>query len=108
MARSGTGTLVALFDRLQPRPSGRYGSLPVSAWDMPTAFGVRAALAAAPETEYAAALEAALRLAAAEPEPTLARRTVLTLFALPVTPTSKYSAAMVHRMQEYGHTQNRV
>jgi hypothetical protein len=39
---------------------------------------------------------------------TSSTRTVLTLFALPVTPTSKYSAAMVHRMQEYGHTQNRV
>ncbi|UIY43588.1 WGR domain-containing protein [Methylobacterium radiotolerans] len=73
VARSGTGTLVALFDRLRPRPSGRYGSLPVSPWDLPTACGVRAALTAAPEAEYAEALEAALRLAAAEPEPTLAR-----------------------------------
>lgn len=73
VARSGTGTLVALFDRLRPRPSGRYGSLPVSAWDLPTTLGVRAALAAAPEAGYAEALEAALRLAAAEPEPTLAR-----------------------------------
>ncbi|MBN6824682.1 molybdate metabolism regulator, partial [Methylobacterium organophilum] len=73
VARSGTGTLVALFDRLRPRPSGRYGSLPVSPWDLPTACGVRAALTAAPEAEYAEALEAALRLAAAEREPTLAR-----------------------------------
>ncbi|SDA21373.1 WGR domain-containing protein, predicted DNA-binding domain in MolR [Methylobacterium sp. UNC378MF] len=73
VARSGTGTLVTLFDRLRPRPSGRYGSLPVSAWDLPTTLGVRAALAAAPEAGYAEALEAALRLAAAEPEPTLAR-----------------------------------
>jgi hypothetical protein len=33
---------------------------------------------------------------------------VPTLFALSATPTSKYSAAMVRRMQEHGHTQNRV
>ncbi|XYD09137.1 WGR domain-containing protein [Methylobacterium sp. NMS12] len=74
VARSGTGgTLVALLDRLRPRPSGRYGSLPVSAWDIPTTSGLRAALVAAPEAAYAEALDAALRLAAAEPEPTLSR-----------------------------------
>jgi hypothetical protein len=33
---------------------------------------------------------------------------VLPLFALSATPTSKYSVAMVQRMQEHGHTQNRV
>lgn len=74
VARSGTGgTLVAMLDRLRPRPSGRYGSLPVSAWDIPTTLGLRAALVAAPEAAYAEALDAALRLAASDPEPTLAR-----------------------------------
>ncbi|WP_342152887.1 DUF4132 domain-containing protein [Methylorubrum sp. SB2] len=66
VARSGAETLVALFDRLRPRPEGAYAIMPASIWDVPTTFGVRAALTAAPEAGYEAALAAALRLDAAE------------------------------------------
>ena len=68
VARSGAPTLAALFDRLRPRPEGAYAIMPASIWDVPTTVGVRAALAAAPEADYEAALEAGRRLFAAEPD----------------------------------------
>ncbi|MEH3147704.1 MAG: DUF4132 domain-containing protein [Methylobacterium frigidaeris] len=71
VARSGAETLAALFDRLRPRPMGAYDTLPASIWDVPTTPGVRAALAAAPEAGYEAALADGRRLYAAEPGPDL-------------------------------------
>ncbi|RVU14274.1 DUF4132 domain-containing protein, partial [Methylobacterium oryzihabitans] len=70
--RSGAAVLVALFDRLRPRPMGTYDTMPPSIWDVPTTTGVRAALVAAPEAEYDAALAAGLRLHAADPGQDLA------------------------------------
>ncbi|MGF3023128.1 DUF4132 domain-containing protein [Methylobacterium aquaticum] len=71
VGRAGTKALVAVYDRLRPRPEGAYAIMPASVWDIPTTVGVRAALTAAPEADYQAALAAGLRLIAAEPDPHL-------------------------------------